>query len=126
MTELLLDTHVVLWAVSEPERLSQAAHDALSSPSNALFVSSISAIEIEVKRSIGKLALQVSCRELAASIGADWLDVNVRHAEQLRGLPLLHRDPFDRVLVAQAQAEQWVLVSADESVLRYDVATITA
>ena len=126
MKDLLVDTHVLLWAASTPERLNPAAHAALIDPARRIFVSSISAAEIEIKRAIGKLRLDVTCNELIAAIGAEWLGLSADHAAHLRTLPMLHRDPFDRLLIVQAQIEQIILVSADPQVLRYDVEHIAA
>ena len=126
MNDLLVDTHVLLWAASTPERLSAAARAALVDPARRIFVSAISAAEIEIKRALGKLRLAVTCDELVASIGAEWLSLSAAQASRLRDLPLLHRDPFDRLLIAQALTERLMLVSADAEVLRYEVSQIAA
>lgn len=126
MAGLLLDTHVVLWAAATPERLNDPAREALVDPMARLLVSSISAAEIEIKRAIGKLRLDATCAEIVDGIGAEWLDLTSAHVAGLRDLPLLHRDPFDRLLVAQAATEDLVLVSADADVLSYDVTTLRA
>ncbi len=126
MPDLLLDTHVWLWAAAEPERLAEPARAALTDPANRVLVSAISAAEIEIKRALGKLRLEASCVDLARSIDATWLDLTAAHCGELRALPLLHRDPFDRLLIAQARAEQLVIVTADPAVLDYEVASIAA
>ena len=126
MATLLLDTHVLLWANEAPERLSASAVDALEDPANDLFVSSISAAEIEIKRALGKLTLAHSCLTLAETLDARWLDLTAAHAMGLRALPRLHADPFDRLLVAQAAAEGHTLVTNDDKVLAYPVATLAA
>jgi PIN domain nuclease of toxin-antitoxin system len=118
---LLLDTHVLVWAVAEPERLSAKVRSALEDSANDLVVSAVSAAEIEIKKSIGKLRLQDTTRDLVLSIEADWLDLTVDHCEALAALPLLHRDPFDRLLVAQARVERLTLVTADPQLLQYDL-----
>lgn len=126
MATLLLDTHVVLWANEAPERLSAEAVVALEDPANDLLVSSVSVAEIEIKRRIGKLAMQHSCETLRAQLGAVWLDLTAAHAMGLRTLPDLHADPFDRLLIAQAMTEECALVTADEKVLAYPLLTLGA
>jgi PIN domain nuclease of toxin-antitoxin system len=123
---LLLDTHVLLWAHAAPERLSAEATDALEDPYNDLYVSSISVAEIEIKRKLGKLALSHSCHTLVVRLGAQWLDLTAGHAMGLRTLPQLHADPFDRLLIAQALAEEFTLVTGDRKVLAYPVSTVIA
>lgn len=126
MAALLLDTRVLLWANEAPERLSAEAVDALEDPTNDLFVSSISAAEIEIKRALGRLAMKHSCLTLASRLGANWLDLTAAHAVGLRALPCLHADPFDRLLIAQAAAEGCTLVTADDKVLAYPISTLAA
>ena len=126
MASLLLDTHVVLWAASTPEKLSAPTRRAIADLSTTILVSSVSAAEIEIKRTIGKLRLEVTCQELVASIGATWLDLTAAHASELRDLPLLHRDPFDRLIVAQAVGDGLVVVTADPMVQAYDVECLSA
>lgn len=126
MATLLLDTHVLLWANEAPERLSTEAVAALEDPAEDLLVSSVSVAEIEIKRRLGKLAIEHSCETLRSRLGATWLDLTAAHAMALRGLPTLHADPFDRLLIAQAMTEGCTLVTSDEKVLAYPVATLAA
>ena len=126
MATLLLDTHVLLWANEAPERLSNDAVAALENPANTLLVSSISVAEIEIKRRLGKLAMEHSCQTLTSRLDAAWLDLTAAHAMGLRTLPYLHADPFDRLLIAQAITESCTLVTADEKVLAYPISTLTA
>jgi PIN domain nuclease of toxin-antitoxin system len=83
--------------------------------------SAVSAAEIEIKKSIGKVRLQDTTRDLVLSIEANWLDLTVDHCEALAALPLLHRDPFDRLLIAQARVERLTLITADRQLLQYDL-----
>ena len=106
MARLLLDTHVLLWANESPERLSAEAVAALEDPANDLLVSSVSVAEIEIKRRLGKLAMEHGCETLRSHLGAIWLDLTAAHAMKLSTLPDLHADPFDRLLIAQALAEE--------------------
>jgi len=126
MATLLLDTHVLLWANEAPERLSAEAVAALEDPANDLLVSSVSVAEIEIKRRLGKLAMEHSCDTLRSRLGATWLDLTATHAMKLRTLPSLHADPFDRLLIAQALTEECTLVTADEKVLAYPLMTLSA
>lgn len=126
MTTLLLDTHVLLWANERPERLSSQAVEALENPSNRLLVSSVSVAEIEIKRRLGKLSMEHSCQTLVSRLDAAWLDLTAAHAMGLRALPMLHADPFDRLLMAQAIAEDCPLVTADQKILSYPIETLTA
>lgn len=126
MADLLLDTHVLLWANEAPERLSREVVSALEDPTNRLLVSSVSVAEIEIKLRLGKLTMLHDCRTLTSRLGADWLDLTAAHAMGLRSLPPIHKDPFDRLLIAQAIGEGCTLVSADRMVLSYPLRTLAA
>lgn len=126
MATLLLDTHVLLWANEAPERLSSQVVIALEDPTSHLLVSSVSVAEIEIKRRLGKLAMEHSCQTLVSRLDASWLDLTAAHAMGLRALPLLHADPFDRLLIAQAITEDCVLVTTDSKILAYPIETLTA
>lgn len=123
---LLLDTHVVLWAVTEPERLSASARAALIAPRNTLYLSAASAWEMEIKRALGKLTTPSTFDDEIARLRVEELPVRLAHARELRALPDHHRDPFDRMLVAQARCESLVLVTADPVLRRYPVRTLAA
>lgn len=123
---LLLDTHVLLWALSEPTRIAPAARRAIESRSNTVHVSAASAWEMEIKRALGKLRTPDDLDGELRATGFVELPVRVAHVSALRKLPKLHRDPFDRLLVAQAIAEGLTLVTRDEVVARYAVATLRA
>ncbi|MDE0215022.1 MAG: type II toxin-antitoxin system VapC family toxin [bacterium] len=126
MATFLLDTHVLLWANERPERLSRQAVEALENPSNRLLVSSVSVAEIEIKRRLGKLSMEHSCQTLVSRLDAAWLDLTAVHAMGLRALPMLHADPFDRLLMAQAISHGCPLVTADQKILAYPIETLTA
>lgn len=124
---LLLDTHVLLWAQADPARLG-ATRALLLAGDNDLVVSAASAWEIAIKTSIGRLHLPEPAGtwvpSRTAALGAVSLPVTEADAVGVASLPLLHRDPFDRLLVAQAKRLGLVLVSADEAVLQYDVESV--
>lgn len=119
--KLLLDTHAFLWWDSNDTHLPAALRSAIASPQNEVFVSAVSVWEIAIKRASGKLNFQASAAKAIEAHGFLPLPIAVEHAEWAGSLPQLHRDPFDRLLVAQAQLEGLVLVSVDEQILRYQV-----
>ena len=121
---LLLDTHVVLWWFEGDSRLSTMHHALLSDVTNQPHVSSVSLAEIAIKSALGKLRADVTEIESAARHqGFMSLPFIAAHALGLAELPLLHRDPFDRMLVAQAQHEGFTLLTGDPAIARYDVET---
>lgn len=126
MPDLLLDTHVLLWASSEPDRLGGLTTSHLLDASNRVLVSAVSAAEIAIKRSIGKLDMAMPVQALMEPIGAEELALTVVHASAAERIPLIHRDPFDRLLAAQALAESLTLVSADDRVLAYPITSLDA
>lgn len=120
---LLLDTHVLLWALMTPERLSAPARDALEDPEHAIFFSAASIWEIAIKRALDRPGFSVEpeeARTASLGLGFEELPVTGRHAVAVRHLPLLHRDPFDRLLVAQAKTEPLILMTNDPQVADYD------
>ena len=116
---LLLDTHVFLWWLASPGRLSDRAHSAIEDSTNIVFVSAATAWEIEIKSALGKLRWASDLPEQLLSNDFQELPVQIAHTQELRRLPNLHRDPFDRILVAQAKAARLVVVTADPQVLQY-------
>ncbi len=126
----LLDTHVWLWLQTAPERLTREARELVEDASNDLFLSAASAWEIAIKYALGKLPLpdppdRYVPSRLALS-GTTPLPVEMRHALQVAALPPHHRDPFDRLLIAQAQLEDLVLVTADGQFGPYGIQTLSA
>jgi PIN domain nuclease of toxin-antitoxin system len=122
----LLDTQVLLWWFMQPKRIGAKAMKRLENRQSAVWYSSVSLWEIEIKRSLGKLRAPDDLLDVASSAGFCALSLAPSHALGLRELPVLHSDPFDRILVAQARAEGLVLVTADEQVRRYPVSTLEA
>lgn len=119
---LLLDTHVVLWAMAETSRLSGTARGLLEDPSNTLYCSVASLWEIAIKANLNRPDFRIDLLRLRASLpdaGIDELAVIGTHIEALLLLPDHHKDPFDRILVAQAQAEPMRLLSSDRILLDY-------
>jgi len=119
---LLLDTHLLLWAASEPERLSAKARALLLDPANHLVFSSASLWEISIKHSLGRTDFNVDLRRLWRMLlvnGYRELPVTSEHTVAVNDLPPLHKDPFDRILVAQARVEGLTLLTADKAVAKY-------
>lgn len=123
---LLLDTHVLLWCLEEPPRLAAQARLAIESPENMVLVSAASVWEIAIKRALGKLDAPAHLREAMETTGFEPLAITHAHAEAAGALPRHHDDPFDRMLVAQAQLEGLNLVTRDERLARYEVALMRA
>ena len=120
--KLLLDTQLILWAAGYPKRLSAAARKLLLDPHNTLVFSAASLWEITVKNGLGREDFRVEPRVLRRALldnAYHELPITSEHAVSVQGLPPLHRDPFDRLLVAQAQCEGFTLVTADAQVARY-------
>ncbi|MFT6914591.1 MAG: PIN domain nuclease of toxin-antitoxin system [Motiliproteus sp.] len=126
MKRLLLDTHALLWWLSEDERLGVAAKAAIANPQNQVYVSAVSTWEISIKRALGKLQAPDDMSSIIGDEGFGELPVSLYHGDQAGQLPDLHRDPFDRMLIAQAQAEGLVIVTHDEAITQYSVRTLAA
>lgn len=116
---ILLDTHLLLWWLANSQSLSGQARALISDPENTLFVSAVSIWEIWLKESLGKLRLPPDFETRLAAEFFENLPLTAAHARQMALLPWHHRDPFDRMLVAQAQSEKLVFLTADEGVTRY-------
>ncbi|HEY1731606.1 MAG TPA: type II toxin-antitoxin system VapC family toxin [Terriglobales bacterium] len=120
--KLLLDTHLLLWAAGKPSRLSRAARTLLNSEDNELFFSAASLWEIAIKQGLNRKDFQVDARLLRRGLldnGYSELPVTSEHAVAIDGLPAIHKDPFDRILVAQAAVEGITLLTVDQLVARY-------
>ena len=120
--KLLLDTHILLWAANEPERLSAQAIALLEDPDNELLFSAASLWEVSIKNSFGRNDFKVDARLLRRGLldnGYVELPITSAHAVYVESLPAIHKDPFDRILIAQATAEGITLVTADGMVAKY-------
>jgi len=126
MRQLLLDTHVALWAFATPEVLSPAVRAALIDPRNTVAVSAVSVWEVEIKRALGKLVAPAGFGALCIERGFDALDIDLRHAEVAGGLPPHHGDPFDRMLIAQALTDNLEVVTDDRLFADYGVRVLAA
>ena len=127
---LLVDTHAWLWFLLTPDRLAESARDALSDRRNRLWLSVASEWEVVIKFGLGRLVLPelpsvfLPSRLAATDCGA--LPVEQRHILHLENLPMHHRDPFDRILIAQALTDDLVIVTGDPAFPSYDVPLVWA
>ena len=120
--KLLLDTHLLLWAAGEPRRLSKAARAVIDNPDNELLFSAASLWEVAIKRGLGRKDFKVDARLLRRGLldnGYRELPILSDHVVATESLPLIHRDPFDRILVAQATVEGITLLTIDSLVSQY-------
>jgi len=120
--KLLLDTHLLLWAAGEPDRLSAAARRLLNDANNELFFSAASLWEVVIKSKLGRSDFQADARILRRSLidnSYGEMPILSSHVVAIDGLPPIHKDPFDRILIAQATVEGIALISADPIVMEY-------
>jgi PIN domain nuclease of toxin-antitoxin system len=123
--KMLLDTHALVWALSDPERLPVALRGAIEARSNIVYVSAASVWEIAIKTAIGRIDLPIE--DLSGAIAESGfleLPVTIAHAGGVRALPQHHRDPFDRMLAVQSAAENLILASRDPVFSLYGISTI--
>ena len=120
MRQLLLDTHVALWALSSPSMLSPKVRAAIEDPRNTVLVSAVSVWEVAIKNAMGKLSAPTEFAEECRRAGFDPLDITFEHATAAGALPMHHADPFDRMLIAQAIEERLELVSKDRVFADYE------
>jgi PIN domain nuclease of toxin-antitoxin system len=121
----LIDTHVLIWLDQKPERLSDHILGVLRDPQHNVYCSVASLWEIAIKLNLGKLEAPGPFPEMLERYEFEELPVTAQDAEATRALPLHHRDPFDRMLIAQAMARNLVLVSGDRQMLAYEVAILS-
>lgn len=122
--KLLVDTHVLIWAVLADAALPERFRAALSDPDAEIHVSAVLVWEVAIKRALGKLAVPVDLFDQAAASGCVALPITWGHARAVEVLPLHHADPFDRMLIAQARVEGLTLLSADRAFSAYDIALL--
>ena len=126
MQRLLLDTHALIWWLSDVSELTEDARAHIADPRNAVFVSAITGWEIAINRAKGRINAPHNLAALVEERGFIHLPLTFHHAEQAGDLPMHHRDPFDRFLIAQAQAEGLVIITRDARIPLYGVRTLTA
>jgi PIN domain nuclease of toxin-antitoxin system len=123
--KLLLDTNALIWSMVRRERIPSAAIEAIEDKANDVFVSVVSAWEIEIKAAKGRLELPSGLEEALAAQSFEALSVAMRHVHAVESLPRHHRDPFDRMIVAQAHLEGMTIITSDSEIQRYPVAVLS-
>lgn len=118
---LLLDTHILLWWLADDPQLPTAAREAIASPDNEVMVSAAAVWEIAIKKAVGRLEAPDDLLEVLTTNDFQTLTITASHAVLAGGLPPHHSDPFDRMMIAQARAENLTLASVDERFSDYDV-----
>lgn len=126
MKRLLLDTHTLLWWLVDDPRLGERARALIADATNQVFVSAASAWEISIKTAPGKLDAPNDLDNVVDEEGFDKLSISFFHAERAGSLPSIHKDPFDRMLIAQAQAEGMDVVTTNETIPKYGIKTYNA
>lgn len=122
--KLLLDTHAAIWYLAADPRLGAGAREAIGSESNTTLLSAVVVWEIAIKRALGKIATDPRYLKLLLDHGAEPLPISLDHAQAVERLPAHHTDPFDRLLVVQAQAEGATVVTQDPRIGAYGVAVL--
>ena len=122
----LLDTHVVIWWLTEPDNIHTKARTIIRDRTNEIFVSSVSFWEIAIKKSIGRLTLPHNLLETVAIEGFKILPIMPEECIGVADLPLLHADPFDRLLVLQAKLSDLVIITRDDKLTDYPIITVRA
>jgi PIN domain nuclease of toxin-antitoxin system len=126
MAKYLLDTHVVLWWLEDPTKLSAASHSAITSPDNQILVSVATIWELVIKSTLNKLQMPTNLLERCKIQRFDLLPIDSSHVLAVSNFPLLHNDPFDRLLMAQAQIENAILITRDKHIPQYGIPLIMA
>lgn len=121
---ILIDTHILIWALCQPTKLSAGIRKIIDQ--NDVIVSSASFLEIQIKRKLGKLQFDVDLSSLVQDGIIHSLDITYEHSLATYDLPLIHKDPFDRLLIAQSSTEGIPLITADKEIQKYDFAFIPA
>lgn len=118
---LLLDTHIFLWWLADDPALSPKAREVIGNGNNVVYISAATVWEISVKKSLGKLAAPENIEAIVEQERFQKLPITLTHGEAAGQLPTYHRDPFDRMLIAQARCEDLILVTVDQDIPRYQV-----
>jgi len=123
---LLLDTHTLIWALEDNSALTTAAREAIVDGNNIVYVSAVSVWEISIKKALGKLDAPETLLEEIERHRFTPLAIELEHADRAGKLPSIHLDPFDRMLIAQAQSERLTLVTRDQEIQKYQVHCLVA
>ena len=118
--KIIIDTHIFLWAIANPAKLDKKHRQKIETPTNIIYVSSVSITELMIKSSIGKLAVNFDPIDIAKKSGFELLDYSAEDALALKELPFHHKDPFDRMLISQALNRKYALMTDDAKMAKYD------
>jgi PIN domain nuclease of toxin-antitoxin system len=121
MQRFLLDTHVLIWWLEDADTLGPRCREIIANPRNEIYVSAASTWEISIKASLGKIQAPEDLDGVVEDEGFSKLPISLFHGQAAGRLPVIHRDPFDRMLIAQAQVEGLILLTADENVAKYQI-----
>jgi len=127
LINFIADTHALLWMMFEPKKLSQKSREILADKNLHKFISITSLWEIAIKNRIGKLPLPMGIKGIISNLdrlGIGRIGVDQRHIEMFNSLPLLHRDPFDGIIIATALSESMTIITGDENIQKHDVSWI--
>ncbi|MGE3320235.1 MAG: type II toxin-antitoxin system VapC family toxin [Candidatus Berkiella sp.] len=122
----LLDTHVILWWLTEPKNISTKARKIISDKEENIFISSASCWEMAIKKGVGRLKFPANLLEILTNEGFDIISISASESLSVADLPLIHHDPFDRMLIIQAKLNDMVLITRDETIMKYPVITLKA
>ena len=117
---IIIDTHIFLWALSEPNKLTSKFRSELETPANRIFISAVSLVEIMIKASLGKLEVDFDPLVMAEKTGFDLLSFSPQDALPLKYLPFHHKDPFDRMLISQGLSRGFKIMTQDSKFAQYD------
>ncbi len=121
---VLLDSQVLVWWMGKPDQISRETLQIITDPRNTVYISAASVWELGIKAAKGNLTLPEKYLESLMNDGFATLDVTMRHAQVSADLPMIHSDPFDRMIIAQARSDDLVLISADRHIRRYNIKVI--
>lgn len=124
--KLLVDSNAFIWAYAQPIGLSAAAHQAISDPANERFLSIAALWEIAIKSATGKLSMPTDPSQALSDLALTILPISLAHVQRVQSLPFHHRDPFDRMMIAQAMEEGLTIVTRDRIFSAYGVPVLTA
>lgn len=120
----LLDTHIILWWLTEPEKIAKKARDIISDRGSSIYISSVSFWEMAIKQSIGRLHFPINMIQLVTQQEFEILPIYANECLATSDLPLHHSDPFDRMLIIQAKLQDLILITRDKKLAEYPVVTI--
>jgi PIN domain nuclease of toxin-antitoxin system len=118
---IIIDTHIFLWILNDPSKIDKTYFQYIKDTNNNIYLSSISMVELIIKASIGKLNIDFNIKEMAEEMGIKIISFNANDALQLSKLPLHHKDPFDRMIIAQTISNHYFLISDDSKFTLYIV-----